>query len=228
MKSRGFSVLELIISMSLLLLVSGTLFFLFRMCSSNFQVGMTRQSLQSQLRRISARLNLDIRQSSFYTISEAAASINVDMEPGIVPARRDAVCLGHPNGFDPITGLTVWDKYTVYTATLDLPRGRLVTYRVGASAGVVPGTTQQPWGNFLISLVSYTTVPSLKAETNTLKTLTRDLHQFQVDRDLSNQMVVVRVAVRGERGRTAEGRRSTAESAEMVFRYRAENTWPRM
>ena len=224
MTVRGFSLLELIVSMSIMLLVSATAFFLFRTCTSNFQVGMTRQSLQSQLRRVATRLNLDVRQSSFYTIKESGATVSVDMEPGLVNARRDSVSLGRANGFDPVTGLTIWDHYTIYVATQEVPRGRLVTYRV-----TTPATTEQKiLGDFISSLISYSMVPSSKAEANTTKTLTRDLHQFRVDLDPSNQMVVIRLAVRGQAGHTAEGRRSTAETAEMVFRYRAENTWPGM
>ena len=228
MKRQGFSLLEVLLSIPLMMLVAGTMFYLFGVCSSNFQVGMTRQSLQSELRRITTRLGTEIRQSSFYTVNRSLASYNVDMEPGMFPVRRDSLCFGHPSNFDEVTGLTVWDSYTVYTATAELPRGRLVSYRVGAGAGVAPATTQLPWSNFLTSLLLYTTVPSSKAEANTTKTLTRDLHSFQVDLDEANQLVVIHVTVRGNRGHTAEGRRSTAESAEVVVRYRAENTWPRM
>ncbi len=228
MNGRGFGLLELMVSMTLMMLISGGLFLIFRSSSSTFQIGMTRQSLQSQLLRISARLSLDLRQTSFYTVSTAPASVNVDMEPGIFPFRRDSVCFAHPGGFEAATGLTLWDSYIVYVATPEVPRGRLVTYRVGASAGVTPGTLQDTWSNFTDSLVLYTTIPSFKAEGGSQRTLTRELHQFSVDRDLANQLVVMKVAIRGDRGRTMEGKRSTAEVAEVELRFRPENTWPRL
>lgn len=229
MSRRGFSVLELVIALTLLMLISGTLFAIFRTCSSNFQVGMVRQSLQGQLRRISTRLSRDIRQTSFHTFTLSSAAVNVDMEPGLISVSRDAICTAHSAGYDAVTGQPSWNGYTVYVATPQVPRGQLVSYDVASSVPqYAPGVIQQELVDFTTSMLSYKTIPSLKAQPGTSKVWTHDLHQFAVTKDYADQVIVIRLGLRGERGHTQSGGRSLAEAAEVVIRFKAENTWPRL
>ncbi len=229
MSRRGFSVLELVIAMSLLLVISGGMFAVFSTCSSTFQLGMVRQSLQGQLRRIATRLARDIRQTSFHTLSFSSNTVSLDLEPGLISVARDTVCMAHASSYDPATGQPSWDGYTVYVATQEVPRGRLVSYDVAPSVPqCAPGVSQQELDDFKNFVVSYKTVPSLKARSGTSKIWTKDVHQFTISKDYADQVILVRLGLRGERGHTLEGRRSLAEAAEVVIRFKAENTWPRL
>ncbi len=221
--------LELVMALTLLLLITGVLFAIFRTCSSSFQLGMVRQSLQGQLRRISTRLSRDIRQTSFHSFTSSGATVNVDLEPGLIAVNRDSICMAHFGSYDPVTGQPSWNGYTVYVATSRVPRGQLVSYDVSSSVPqCAPGVVQQELSDFTSSMVSYKTIPSLKAQNGTSKIWTHDLHQFAVTKDYADQVIVVRLGLRGERGHTQSGGRSLAEAAEVVIRFKAENTWPRL
>ncbi|MBS2034464.1 hypothetical protein JST97_05740 [bacterium] len=229
MSRRGFSVLELVIALSLLMLISGVMFVLFNTCSNSFQLGMVRQSLQGQLRRISTRLARDIRQTSFHTLSVNSDTVNVNLEPGTITVARDSICLAHTSSYDAVTGQPVWNGYTVYTATKQVPRGQLISYDVSSSVPMcAPGVLQQELDDFNNSVLSYKMLPSVKAQLGTSKTWTQDVHQFAVTKNDADQVILVRLGLRGEQGHTQNGRRSLAEAAEVVFRFKAENTWPRL
>ncbi|MFN8608773.1 MAG: hypothetical protein U0931_14650 [Vulcanimicrobiota bacterium] len=229
MTRRGFSVLELVIALTLLMLISGVMFALFRTCSSNFQLGMVRQSLQGQLRRISTRLARDIRQTSFHSFSLRPATVSVDLQPGTVNVGRDAICMAHSNAYSATTGQPIWDGYTVYISTPEVPRGQLVSFDVASTVPqVAPGIDQKELQDFNDFVVSYKTVPSVKARLGTTKIWTKDVHQFAVTLDYADQVIKVRLGLRGESGHTQSGNRSLAEAAEVLIRFKAENTWPRL
>lgn len=229
MSRRAFSVLELVIALTLLMLISGIMFAIFRTCSSSFQLGMVRQSLQGQLRRISTRLSRDIRQTSFHSFSFSSDTVNVDMEPGVISVGRDSICMARSSSYDAATGQPSWNGYTVYVATQQVPRGQLVSYDVSSSVSQSsPGVVQQELGDFTSSVLLYKMIPSTKAQIGTTRIWTHDLHQFAVSKNYADQVIVVRLGLRGERGHTQNGGRSLAEAAEVVIRFKAENTWPRL
>lgn len=227
---RGFSILELVVSSFCLALLSAALFYVFQMCSDTFRVGMTRQGLQNQITGFSARFTIDVRQSSMYAAWVNPRSATVEIEPGSsVLVRRDSICLSalkdsiSPTSYETGTGLPKWDCFWVYTATSESPTGRLVRFRCDQAAS----TAQVPLADFRNAPSNYNSIPSPRAVSGTTQTLAHGLHKLEASLDQSNQQVVVRIAFRGERGRTAGGR-SLAEVAETLFRTKPENSWPRM
>ncbi|MBN9419675.1 hypothetical protein ABS71_14345 [bacterium SCN 62-11] len=230
MKRRGFSVLELTVSSFCLALISAALFYVFNMCSSGFRLGMTRQGLQNQITGFSARFTIDVRQSSMYAAWSNSRTVNVEADPGVVvPLRRDALCLsalrdpGSPASYETATGLPRWDCFWVYTSTDESPTGRLMRFRCDQP----PSTAQFPLADFRSTPNNYFTIPSPRAVAGTSQTLAHGLHKFEASLDQANQQVLIRIAFRGEHGRTVAGR-SLAEIAETMFRVKPENSWPRL
>lgn len=231
---RGFSVLELLVSVSCLIVISGGLFAMFEMCSSNFRVGMTRSALQSQLTTFSTRFSIDARQGSIYAAYANNRTVSVDLEPGVstqtVNVRRDSLCLSalkdpnDPASYEAGTGLPKWDCYWIYTATQESPTGQLVRFRKDRPAA----TTQEILPIFQSSPLLFFTIPSTQAAPGTSHTIGRGLYKFEASVDVANQQILVRIGFRGEQGHTTAGRRSLAEVAETVFRVKPENSWPRM
>ena len=232
---RGFSLLELMVSVTCLTLISVGLFAIFEMCSSNFRLGLTRQTLQSQIITFSARFGVDVRQCSVYSAQVNERSVSVDLDPGnssqTVTVRRDSICLSalkdasNPASYEAVTGLPMWDCFWVYTATAENPTGQLVRYRKDI---VPPSSAQVKLGDFGTNPVAYSLFPSPMAAPRTTQVLARGLFKLEGQVDVANQQIVVRVAFRGERGHTAAGGRSLAEVAETLFRIKPENSWPRM
>lgn len=231
---RGFSLLELIVSLTCLTLISVGLFAIFEMCSSNFRVGLTRQALQSQIMTFSARFGVDVRQCSIYSASVNPRSVSVDLDPGnsaqSVTVRRDSISLSglrdanNPNSYEAVTGLPKWDCYWIYTATTESPTGKLIRFRRDWPATVA----QVKLPDFLGVPNAYNVYPSPAAVPRTSQVLAHGLFKLEGQVDLANQQVIVRVGFRGERGHTAAGGRSLAEVAETLFRIKPENSWPRM
>jgi len=231
MKSkRGFSVAELMVSTFCLALISGAVFVIFEVCSTNFRVGLTRQGLQSQLMIFSARFSTDARQSSIYSAWANPRTCTVELEPGrsaeTITVHRDALCLAalrDPNAigsYQAGTGLPLWDSYWVYAPTTESPTGRLVRYRVN----VTPDVAQRPYASFVNTPAAFFTAP---AGNPNVQVLAHGLFKLEASIDQANQQVLVRIAFRGEQGHT-QGGRSLAEVAETLFRIKPENSWPRM
>jgi hypothetical protein len=229
-RTHGFSVAELAVSTFCLALISSSVFVIFKMCSSNFQVGLTRQGLQSQLLIFSTRFSYDTRQSSIYSASVNPRTCVVDLDPGVstetVTVHRDAVCLAalrDPNdgsSYESGSGLPRWDSYWIYAPTTESPTGKLVRYRVDVAAN----TAQRPFQDFVNVPGSFFSPPP---GNRTAQTLARGLYKLEGSVDYANQQVVVRIAFRGDQGRAQNGR-SLADVAETLFRIKPENSWPRM
>jgi len=231
-RAQGFSLIELIVSMAMISLVSALVFGLFRICSTVYASGNSRLTLQSELRRISARFGLELRHSSFYTVSVASNQVTVPVDPGMsaetVQVRRDAVscaALLDPSlatSYD-ADGLPLWDSFTVFTCTQESPNGRLYRYQLSHA----PSVLQAPrFGTGPIP-ISYQVIPNAFAIPQSIRLMSKDIYRFQVNVDYANQQVTIRLGLRGHIGRTIEGR-STADIAETIFHFKPENTWPKM
>lgn len=231
-RERGFSLIELVVSMAMISLVSALVFGLFRICSSVYTSSTSSLSLQSELRRIAARFGLELRHSTFYSVSEASNVVTVPVDPGMSPettqVRRDAISCAAlldpslPTSYD-ADGLPLWDRYTVFTCTQESPNGRLYRYQLSSTPSVLQtprfGTNPIP--------ASYQAIPNAFALPQTTRLMSKDIYRFQVNIDYANQRIAIRLGLRGQIGRTVEGR-STANIAETIFHFKPENTWPKM
>lgn len=231
-RKQAFSLIELVVSMAIISLISALVFGLFRMCSSVYASGNSRLSLQSELRRIAARFGIELRHSSFHTVSEAANVVTVPVDPGMsaetTQVRRDAIscaALLDPSlttSYDD-DGLPLWDNFTVFTCTQDSPNGRLYRYQLSHT----PSVLQTPRFGANPIPAGYQVIPNAFAVTQSTRLMSKDIYHFQVDMDYANQNITIRLALRGDIGRTIEGR-STADIAETIFHFKPENTWPKM
>lgn len=248
MRERGFSLLELVVSMTLLSVLSVLTFSLFAQGSSLFRLGSSRGNLQTEMRRLIASMGREITHSSFYSCA-SLTSAPLSVEPGgpgqtrwvqrdtlSCAALRDPLASA---SYDPQSGLARWDCYTIYLATDEVPQGKLLRFRVDSPFDTAGPTTEStplrgqrnglPYDTLAPLVTAY---PASTSDTpvlpDTTRLLTSQLLEFQAGAETSTQLVRVRVVLRGEEGRITQGHHTTAELLEGKLTFKPENTWPRL
>lgn len=145
---RGTTVVELLVGMTILLLLMGAVFSLFEFGTQSFRLSALRQDLQTTSRQILTRIEQEIRLTNLESMSvadDAARRIVVD---GAV-TRRHALCLATLSDwndltlFDANSGMPLWNRYTLYYATLENPQGRLLRVELDTGAPAAG-----PWAAF--------------------------------------------------------------------------------
>lgn len=233
--------------MAMLGVLTVFLFGVFAHSSALFTLGNTRGNLQSELRRLIASIGREVTHTSFYSVAvdkPMPVSVQHDFKT-VIKVQRDTLscaALKQPllsTSYNPVTGLAYWDCYTVYMATKEVPYGKLIRYRVDSPFDTA-GPTNEPAPlkgrnaagayDFLSPVLS--AFPSPTGATPLLpdstRLLTKQLMGFDVQAEPGNQLVRIRLTLRGEEGRLTPGRRSTAELLEGKLVFKPENTWPRL
>jgi hypothetical protein len=230
LRRRGFGLLDVILSLTLLSILSWLMFSIFAQCSSLFGLGNSRASLQSEMRRIQVTLGREVLQTSFYTISTQVDTITVPRDDTQnMQARRDSMSCATLNdsgasaSFDNISGLPKWDRYAVYMASKESPNGKLIRFLVNRTGAI--NDEQLVMSPALSGVVSGYPGSALP---RTTKIVTHRLVHFAADTNPADQTTTLSLIIRGDAGRITTGRKTTAELLETKLIFRPENTWPRL
>lgn len=233
--------------MVMLGVLTAFLFGVFAHSTALFKLGNSRGNLQAELRRLIASLGRELTHTSFYSLAVQKSlplPVQQDYNQTIVVQRDVLSCaaLQDPaatTSYNALTGFPHWDCYTVYLATNEVPYGKLIRFRVDSPFDVA-GPTSEPFplrgrsGNALYDHLSsiVAAFPTPAAPTPLLpdstRLLTKQLMGFDVSLEAGNQLVRIRLVLRGEEGRITTGGKSTAELLEGKLVFRPENTWPRL
>lgn len=124
--SGGGTLIEMLVAIGIFLVATGAMFVLFQKGYQSFHFLEQRQSLQSQVLRITGALEADFRLTHFNSvgIDQDQTTVGSGTEP------RDRVsCLGvddwgNSANFSTGTGIPRWNQYAVYIATRE-EMGRL-------------------------------------------------------------------------------------------------------
>ena len=210
MRTRGITLVEMLLSTTLLLLIMGLVVAGFRYGFLAFQRATVQQGAAGDLARIATSLKRDLRRTHARTVS----IISRDHPSG---APRDGLCLGtlqdwnDPASFDGINGLPKWDRYVIYYATSD---GKLIRSRLDPSS---PDFSPVPFPAYSEAYLSDD--PSLNPSQQTgYVLLSEQVEDFECE--LAGNSVQARIRIRGEGGRTER-------VVEAILDVLAENTWPR-
>lgn len=215
MRSRGFTLLEAVISVAILGSLMLVIFAVFSVGVAGFRVGTSRLQLQSDLRRILAPLRKDLENSSFQSMSCTAQEV-----PSLT-ARRDGLCMNALR--DPLSdssyaagsGLPKWDCFLLYFATQDLPNGRLVRLLL---RDATPSVLSLPRSLSAADL-SLANPDLVEREVRVLSDLILD---FRVRLDPSNQMIQLGLKLQ------SKGGSSRVEILEIETVIDPANTSPRL
>lgn len=194
----------------------GAMFVLFQKSYQSFHFLEQRQSVQSQVLRITAVLEADFRATHLVSVGIEPRQITVAGET----VHRDLVsCLGlndwlAPGNFEPLYGIPIWNQYAVYLSDLQ-DTGSLQRVTVSHLPGPVAPLTG---------------MASLESSTITgRQTLCDNLLSLEASVDMASQTVQQTIRLRtrngGHRGLAAG---STSESFEARFRWSPKNTIPKL
>jgi prepilin-type N-terminal cleavage/methylation domain-containing protein len=210
---RGFSIIELMVTLSVLLALIGSVFFAFDYGTRGFYQSTRRQDAQAEMTKSYLKLKADLRQTHFRSV--------LVRERGSGDERRDAVCFSavrdwrSPESFDSLNGLPKWDRYITYYGT---PSGSLVRSLLDPE---FPDYSPFPFHGLSeadhLNETPGINEPELQSG---YSVITTRLERFEASLDRDKEMVLVIMVLKTQEGRTAE-------TSELQFDISPQNTWPR-
>ena len=213
---RGGTLIEVLVSISVFMFVMAAVFVLFQKSYQSFHFLEQRQSVQSQVLRITSVLEADFRATHLVSIGIEPRQIAV----GGQNVHRDFVsCLGlddwlAADNFEPLYGIPIWNQYAVYLTDL---QDTSTLQRVTVSRAPGPVTR-------------LTGMASLDpADVKSRQTLCDNLLSLEASVDIASQTVeqIIRLRTRkGAQRGLASG--ASSESFEARFRWSPKNTIPKL
>lgn len=193
-------------------------------CARTFQMLVTRQGIQSELRRINALLRRDVTLTDYRSLGV------IDRVADDTPEERDSVCMVGVDAWTKRSNFDEylkpqWNIYVLYWGTLKQndkvpPAGtrelgqliraeftQSIPFPVPLSEVWVNGTTSNP------TVVTH-------------KLLSRNLLCFEAELNQLDENLRVHLVLRSESGATTGGRMRESEMIECYIDMRPENTWP--
>ncbi len=137
MRRRGFSILELVVAMSIFMILSVLIFSFFRYGTRSFYSANARNSLQSDALRVIEGLQLELGRSahtSVRIVNDSSRQVDIDGEQ----YQRDVISFValekwydglNTAQYDPDTGAPLWNRYWVYYADRS-PEGKVYRLKV--------------------------------------------------------------------------------------------------
>lgn len=217
----GWSLPELMVSLSVFALALGMVFVLFQKCYQTFNFLQQRQSLQAQVLRVSGLLEMDFRQSHLYSVGIQPRSTMVDGHS----VRQDAVsCLAldswsKAGNFTGDAGIPKWNQYVIYLVEPSRPKElQRWTYQPKAK----PPRTWLP----VAPLSDMFGISQDKLVGR--RTLCESVLAWECEVDLSKEVVVQTLRLRSVVGRRGIDDKRASESFEAKFRWAPKNTLPKV
>lgn len=243
MRRRGVTILETTVGLVVLSSLAVVTFALFAWCTTVFRYSSTRIELQGEIRRINNAMRKDILGTAYTSLIKCERDYIVpDRPPDLQPTvnvTRSAVCfaaitdISDPNSYNPDIGLCHFDCWTIYnpyTNPLDVTDCKLYRYRILKTPGDTP-YTQLPLVEFPDINQSGKWLKMPKPDdfiAGTMHCYSDRIRSFDIDQNLSDQTLEVKIALQGRAGRSGMGRNTTSEVVESSILLKAENTWPRL
>lgn len=223
MRVRGFSLLEVAVTLTLLFVGLWATFSLFERGTRAFSVGGAQNDLASDARRSLLALMTDVRLADADTLSIDDSRTCADETGKVV--HRDAFSLAtlsrwnKPENFNQVQAAIYWDTYTVVYATRQ-PKGLLVRqeYRPPGAPYLssMPGF---PAPNFLDDR------PANNPGALRTRVLSSAVQQFQANFNEDDKTLEVDLQL-VERGGKKTGGRALDQRNQATFRIKLENTAP--
>ena len=176
--ARGLTLLETLLTMTMLGLLLGLVFHFFRWGSAQFQTTSLQGTLQAEALQISHKLAADLERSAPESVSlETGPGRELTLDGQVF--KRHAVCFStladwrSPTSYEPSTGLALWDRYLIYYSDLQEQGG---FYRLFIDPG---GSAVGPYADFPGAFLM-TPPPNSLGEVVGASTLSRSVRTFEL------------------------------------------------
>lgn len=229
---RGFSLLELCVSLSILSFVLLGIFGVFELGQSTFHFASLRQGLQSEARVAFYALSNDLRHSSFVTVSTIPRTVSVVLprqeNRGSQTLDRDGLCAAAVQNWESSTavdlnsGFPNFDSFSVYYGTSE-PEGRLIRQMV-----TPPLVGPYPNAQFTLANSMHDNPLANASRVGVTRTLSKRLLSFQARRNNATRLVEVRMRFRGTGGSKPGSSARADETFELTLKTYPENTYPKV
>jgi prepilin-type N-terminal cleavage/methylation domain-containing protein len=228
MTRRGFSLMELIVVLSLFGLITSGAFLIFKMGSRGFQHAVSKTGAIGDIHRVTRALSRDIQLTHFYSVATHPRLVSTS--EGDVS--RDGVGLaglsnwGAASNFEIGTELPKWNRWIVYYATRH-EEGRFIRLEVERTkpAGSTSFYPLTPLDG-LEGLMSNdpVNVPGALRVT----TLCNDVRSFQAEIDNYSRLVRLRLTLHNSPGRRMTSEQRIQESFETKIEIYPMNSYPEL
>lgn len=141
---RGFTLLEMVLSVGLFALLSVVVFAFFRSAVNQFKMGASRGDLQTEARRVTALLRKEMARSSLDSVNLFNSSAVV----GTSTVPRDRVSFAtlkdwtDTSNFDATNGLPLWNQQMMFAVDQTTPNGNF-----GYAVVVPTDPAASPWSS---------------------------------------------------------------------------------
>jgi prepilin-type N-terminal cleavage/methylation domain-containing protein len=209
---RGFSLIEVLITSSILVFLMAAVFWAFGFGSRAFFRSTTQQNAQADMTRAYSKIRKDLRQTHFRSVHTKERTFPDSR-------RRDAVCMSslknwHDEAsFDEKNGLPKWDRYVVYYGTAS---GHLVRSLLDPE---FPDFSPAPFWELSDGEHLNDNPTNNNDLQSSYQVISRSVQQFEIQLDPSRDMVLVKFLLKSEQGRKTE-------TSELRFDVSPQNTWP--
>lgn len=211
-RPRGFTLIEILVTVTMLLLLMGAVFWAFDYGTRAFYRSNTQQNAQAEMTRAYSRIRKDLRHTHFRSVLIRERTMDT--------FRRDALSLASlknwsdEESFDELNGLPMWDRYVVYYAT---DSGKLIRSLLDED---FPDFSPAPFSQLSDSdHLNENPNNNDSSLQTTYQTISRSVEVFQVSLDPSQDMVFVKILLNSKGGRKTE-------KSEIRFDISPQNTWP--
>ena len=212
------SLIELIISLSMLSLLLLLIFATFEMGTRLFRDTSVRQSSEMELRGIKLMLERDINLSNFW-------HSNINSSPReMAGQKRDALSLvslnnwDDPANYDPVSKRPAWNRYIVWYGTLE-PKGRLVRQAVDPPLGGSPYFN----GPYAALSTNLSDNPLSNQHLVYSRVLTDNLREFQTETRFQNGTIRVRIRLQASGSKRPQSMENTEDHLEVTMTFQPKN-----
>lgn len=227
MRRRAFTLIEVLVVLSMVGLVLTTAFLVFRMGSRGFQRAVNKTGTLGELHRVTRAFQRDIKLTHFY--SAAAHNRTVSVSQGTVD--RDGLAIAglsdwrDPDRFEGGTGLPKWDRWVLFYATRE-ESGRLVRLEIARNRPS-PGNWYplKPFSNLPALMVQKPVElePALR-----VGVLSQSVRAFSVELEPSRRLVKLELKLADQGGKRMTSEQKVEGVLETDFEISPMNSYPEL
>lgn len=220
-RSKGFSLIEMVVVCALLLVVMAVTFMLFRMGTRGFALGVMRAGSVGDIHAFSRMVGRDVSLTHLYSVSEEHRQVNTPDGT----ADRDGVCLAglsnwsQDSNFHSVTGLPNWNRWVMIYATSE-PVGRLIRLEMERPAPYYPLRPFDDLAAWMLDDLGGAPAPVR------VNTLCQNVHAFRVEIAEQERLVKLRLLVKGQGPRRMTSQEKIDELLEARLEISPVNSYP--